>query len=398
MSVLNDLLNKYGYRIYMCSVDQRYMSFVQEENYYINVIGFFDERKQTSTRAQMQGFLDAHKERLTYGRPKDIHFLKLICTDAKGVGRLVPGTDPGGLTEEEEKEAELTRAWTQDVWYLIDDGNINAETGRAYGSRVFVPPTAAEDFYGIRKPLEQFVAAEGIQVAMPEINLSEAQRTQLGMDKAPATEGPDGKPVLRERLRPKESLCYISLALILINVVLYYITEKNLLVKPDYCLTDGILQKPEQWYRLLTYQFMHADLGHLVNNMLMLYAIGSSLERQLPRWMYGLLYLLAGIGGGIFSVWYHTREYVAFYGLGASGAVYGLMGAMIAWLLLSRRRNDRGLYGRIGFALFLMFYSGAVRENIDQMAHLGGFICGLILCGIYVIVNGSRKVKAGGGR
>ena len=101
MSVLNDLLKKYGYRIYMCSVDQRYMSFVQEENYYINVIGFFDERKQTSTRAQMQGFLDAHKERLTYGRPKDIHFLKLICTDAKGVGRLVPGTDPGGLTEEE---------------------------------------------------------------------------------------------------------------------------------------------------------------------------------------------------------------------------------------------------------------------------------------------------------
>ena len=84
--------------------------------------------------------------------------------------------------------------------------------------------------------------------------------------------------------------------------------------------------------------------------------------------------------------------------LGASGAVYGLMGAMIAWLLLSRRRNDRGLYGRIGFALFLMFYSGTVRENIDQMAHLGGFICGLILCGIYVIVNGSRKVKAGGGR
>ena len=56
MSVLNDLLNKYGYRIYMCSVDQRYMSFVQEENYYINVIGFFDERKQTSTRAQMQDF------------------------------------------------------------------------------------------------------------------------------------------------------------------------------------------------------------------------------------------------------------------------------------------------------------------------------------------------------
>ena len=395
MSVLNDLFNKYGYRIYMCSVDQRYMSFVQEENYYVNVIGFFDERKQTSTRAQMQGFLDAHKERLTYGRPKDIHFLKLICTDAKGVGRLVPGTDGGGLSEEEEKEAALTRAWTQDVWYLIDDENMDAETGKPFGGRVFVPPTAPEDYYGIRKPLEQFVAAEGIRVAMPEINLSEAERTQLGMDKAPAREGPNGKPVLRERLRPKEKLCYVSLALILINVVLYFISEKQLFVKQDYCTTDGILQMPEQWYRLVTYQFMHADLGHLFNNMLMLYALGSSLEPKIPRWMYALLYLLSGIGGGIFSVWYHTRESIGFYGLGASGAVYGLMGAMIAWLLLSRQRNDRTLYGRIAFALFLMFYSGTVRENVDQMGHLGGFFCGLILCGIYSIGKGQNKRKAG---
>ena len=394
MSVLNDLFQKYGYRIYMCSVDQRYMSFVQEENYYVNVIGFFDERKQTSTRAQMQGFLDAHKERLTYGRPKDIHFLKLVCTNAKGVGALVPGTDTTGLSEEEEKEAELTRAWTQDVWYLIDDENINEENGRPCGGRLFVPPTAAEDFYGIRRPLEQFVTAEGIQVAMPEINLSEAERTQLGMDRAPAREGPNGKPILRERLKPKEKLSYVSLGLILINVIIYLLSEKELFVKHEYCMTDGILQMPGQWYRLLTYQFLHSDLEHLTNNMLMLYALGSVLEQKIPRWVYAALYLVSGIGGGILSVWYHTRENIAYYGLGASGAVYGLMGAMIAWLLLRRERNDRGLYGRIAFAIFLMFYSGTVEENIDQMGHLGGFFCGLILCGIYCMWKGRKKQGA----
>jgi rhomboid protease GluP len=395
MSVLNDLFKKYGYRIYMCSVDQRYMSFVQEENYYVNVIGFFDERKQTSTRAQMQGFLDAHKERLTYGRPKDIHFLKLICTDARGVGQLVPGTDGGGLSEEEEKEAELTKAWTQDVWYLIDDEKMNPETGRPMGGRLFVPPTAPEDFYGIRKPLEQFVNAEGIQVAMPEINLSEAERTQLGMDKAPATEGPNGKPVLRERFKPREAVCYASLALILINVVVFYLSGRESFVKHDYCLMDGILQNPGEWYRLFTHQFMHADIGHLLNNMLMLFAIGSALEQHIPKWVYAGVYLLAGVGGGIFSVWYHTRQGIPYYSMGASGAVYGLMGAMIAWLLLRRQWNERGLYGRIAFALFLMFYSGTVQENIDQTAHLGGFLCGLILCGIYCICRGTRPVKSG---
>ena len=67
----------------------------------------------------------------------------------------------------------------------------------------------------------------------------------------------------------------------------------------------------------------------------------------------------------------------------------------MAYLMLRRQRSQRGLYGRIGFALFLMFYTGTVDKQIDQMAHLGGFFCGLIVCGIYCLLQGNKKVKAG---
>lgn len=392
---LNTLFEKYGYRIYMCSIDQRYISFVQEENYYVNVIGFFDERRQTSTQAQMQSFLDVHKDRLTYGRPKDLHFLKLICTDALGVGRLEPGMDAHGLAEKEEaeREAQLTRAWTEDVWYLIDDKNPDTETGQPMGGRLFVPQSAPEDFYGLRQPLDRFVAKEGIQIALPEINLSEAQLTQLGLDKAPATEGPDGKPVLREALKEKEAECFVTLGLLLINVTMYILSTFQIFRTEDYALTNGIMSVPGEWFRFLTYMFLHRDVMHLVNNMMMLYAIGSVLERQVHRGMYAVIYFVTGIGAGCLSVWYHTRMNLAFDSIGASGAIYGIMGALMAYMLLRRQRYDRGFYGRIAIGLLLLFYTGTVDPHIDHMAHLGGFFCGLIVCGLYCLWNERKKIR-----
>ena len=171
MSTINELLLSLGYRIYLCSFDQRYMSFVQEENYAVNIICFFDEREQTSTEAQMQAFEEVHRGRLDYGRGKDIHFLRLVVTDATGVGKLVPGTDTHGL---EEGSGEKDLGWVDRVWYLIEDANPDPDTGKPLGARLFVPPEAPEDFYGLRGRLESHLASEGISVELPEFNLSEA--------------------------------------------------------------------------------------------------------------------------------------------------------------------------------------------------------------------------------
>ena len=66
----------------MLSQDLRYASFVMEENYYLNVLCFFDERTTVSNDAQMDGFVTYMKEKLSYGKDKDIHFLRIICADS----------------------------------------------------------------------------------------------------------------------------------------------------------------------------------------------------------------------------------------------------------------------------------------------------------------------------
>lgn len=392
MKTLNDFLLEQGYRIYMCSLDQRYMSFVQEENYSVNIVCFFDEREQTSTQAQMQAFEEVHKGRLDYGRGKDIHFLRLICTNATGVGALVPGTDGHGLSEEAENE---DRSWVNRVWYLIDDANPDPDTGSPLGVRLFIPPDAAEDFYGLRIHLEKHVAEYGVSIQLPEVVLEAARRTRDDMDRAPAEEGPDGMPRVREK-REKEiekpaEVCWVTMGLLLINAVMYILISMDVFDPDDFSLQLNTLRDSSQWFRLITYMFLHASLSHLAGNMLMLYAAGSMVEEKMNRAVYLGMYFFCGLCGGIFSVWSQMRVGEEYISLGASGAIYGVMGALIAWMLMNRQWRSLRFYNRILIAILLLFYGGSLDEGIDYMAHLGGFVAGLIFAGIYVLLTWNRK-------
>ena len=73
--------------------------------------------------------------------------------------------------------------------------------------------------------------------------------------------------------------------------------------------------------------------------------------------------------------------------LGASGAIYGLIAATIAYMLLHREFRAIQYYTRIGIALILLFYSGRMDNGIDQYAHIGGFVSGLIVAGLLCILT-----------
>lgn len=389
MKTLNEFFLEQGYRLYMCSLDQRYMSFVQEENYSVNIVCFFDERKQTSTQAQMQAFEEVHRGRLDYGRGKDIHFLRLVCTDATGVGNLVPGRDGHGLGgEEEDKDT----GWINRVWYLIDDENPDPDTGVPLGSRLFVPPEAAEDFYGLRGQLEEHVKQQGVSVQLPELNLDEARHTRNDLDRAPAEQGPDGMPRIHEK-EPAVSkeVHWVTTGLLLVNALMYILSSMKVFNPYDYGVTLDTLRDPALWYRLLTHMFMHASVSHLAGNMLMLYAAGSMMEEKMHRAAYFVMYIVCGLSGGILSVWSQMRVGEAYASIGASGAIYGIMGALIAWMLLNRQWKSVRFYNRILIALLLLFYGGSLDEGIDYMSHLGGFVAGLIFAGIYVLIKWKKS-------
>ena len=142
-----------------------------------------------------------------------------------------------------------------------------------------------------------------------------------------------------------------------------------------------ILLRHEYW-RLLTCVFVHGGLIHLAVNMWSLLAIGPLVERFYGNLAFAVLYLAAGVGGSIASVATHPQR----IGVGASGAICGVLGALVAFLITHRRSIPASLLKSlranvVGIIVF-MAVLGMV-PNIDQEAHLGGlatgFVCGLLL-------------------
>ncbi|MEZ6188997.1 MAG: rhomboid family intramembrane serine protease [Planctomycetota bacterium] len=141
----------------------------------------------------------------------------------------------------------------------------------------------------------------------------------------------------------------------------------------------------EPW-RLLTGTLLHAGLLHLAINGYALYVLGRMAEPVFGTQRLAGIYLLSALGGSLASVgWGLAWDYTGTWGMvsvGASGAIMGLLGALLAAVLLLRRRLPRGLRQRllVGFTLPLALQVFMVIgiPNVDHAAHLGGFLAGAL--------------------
>ena len=197
---------------------------------------------------------------------------------------------------------------------------------------------------------------------------------------------------------------WITLLLILANVgVFLYVESTGSSENTDYMLQMGASYEPliveqHQYYRLITHFFLHFGWNHLVNNMISLLVLGYATELVLGRVRFLSLYLLSGIGAGAASMWYNLYTGNATVSCGASGAIFGLSGALLILVIrgnLARRRNGDGFGGRAEVLRYLVFmalslYTGFADPSIDHIAHLGGFLCGVILCILMTI--GKKKM------
>ncbi len=182
----------------------------------------------------------------------------------------------------------------------------------------------------------------------------------------------------------------VTQSLLLINAVWFiYMTVAGVsLTRPDPLLLArfGALFGPfvyqgEIW-RLLSCQFVHIGLIHLGFNMYVLFAFGKDLEVIYGPWHFLWVYLFAGTCGAMASLWAHPVGLSA----GASGAIFGLAGAALAFYLQLRDTTLKSLFVRWRNSL-LMFVGynalfGMIVPGIDNWAHfgglLGGFLMGLI--------------------
>jgi rhomboid protease GluP len=133
-----------------------------------------------------------------------------------------------------------------------------------------------------------------------------------------------------------------------------------------------------QWWRLLTSCFVHFGIIHIGMNMYVLYLIGPFIETVFGRVRYLVIYFIAGLAGSIVSVWVHPGA----VGAGASGAIFGLYGAVFGFLLVRRRTLNPAATKSIGrsagiFILYNVVY-GSMSGTTDLSAHLGGLVAGFL--------------------
>ena len=175
----------------------------------------------------------------------------------------------------------------------------------------------------------------------------------------------------------KNKFPMITYWLIAVNVILYVIPilfgQYNDLIN-NYSVWGPAIREG-QYYRLLTGIFLHGGILHLLFNCYALYVIGSQVENFLGRIKFAIIYLVAGISGALFSVIFGGN----FASIGASGAIFGLMGALVYFGYHYRVYLGTVIKSQIIPLIVLNLLLGFCMPGIDNFAHIGGLIGGTLM-------------------
>ena len=169
----------------------------------------------------------------------------------------------------------------------------------------------------------------------------------------------------------------ITYILILVNVLLYIVPiiyNKQNTVLSNFCIyKDSILGG--EYYRLITGTFLHANLIHLLFNMYALFVLGSQLESFVGKIKFTIIYLFSAVTGSLLSMLFLKNG----VSVGASGAVFGLMGALLYFGLHYRVYLGSVVRTNILPIIILNLSLGFMLKGVDNWAHMGGLIGGLLI-------------------
>lgn len=188
-------------------------------------------------------------------------------------------------------------------------------------------------------------------------------------------------------MKRRQELPIVSGILVAANVIVYLICTftGNLLYNIGELDAAAVLLRGE-YGRIIYSMFLHAGIDHLFNNMVILFFLGAMIEKVTGHIQLLLIYLLSGIGANICSLLYKVMTMDSMASVGASGAIFGLDGVLLAWILLDRQAMPDVTPRRVLLMIVLSLYSGFTAHNIDNAAHVGGlltgFAAGALLCAL----------------
>ena len=190
----------------------------------------------------------------------------------------------------------------------------------------------------------------------------------------------------------------VTIALIVLNITIFiaelvtgdlsqlFLGTTNSTLVTQYGLYPPAVQNGE-WWRLFTSMFLHSGIMHIFFNMLTLYSIGWIIEREFGWFRYLLIYLLSGLCGGLFTCFIELTYTGAHLTVGASGAIFGLFGALLGLGLRTRSWS----YARSTLInIIWMLLPGFFSTGVSITSHIGGVLSGAVLG---LLLSKRRKAK-----
>ena len=190
----------------------------------------------------------------------------------------------------------------------------------------------------------------------------------------------------------------LTYALIIVNVLVYMFTAFQSMAVIDLnnkvLVETGALYGPytvldAQWWRLGSAMFLHGGMTHLLMNMFSLYLIGRGAERYFSVGAYVSIYLFSGLLGGLVSLYMHPFS----MGVGASGAIFGIFGALAGFFLARRHEieaQSKAFMKDFAVIIGINLIIGFSIASVDVSAHAGGLVAGFI--GGFLVSLGAKNI------
>ena len=181
----------------------------------------------------------------------------------------------------------------------------------------------------------------------------------------------------------KKAVCTIGIAVA--NIIVFLLLSFGGRMEDGmYMLEHGAMYVPfvveyKEYYRLFTCMFLHFGFSHLMNNMLTLVVIGWNVEMFVGKIRFLVIYFLSGLGGNLLSMAVDIWKQDYSVSAGASGAIFGLTGAMLCLAILNHGRAGNITKQGMIVLIFISLYTGFTSGGVDNFAHIGGLLTGCLV-------------------
>ena len=208
-------------------------------------------------------------------------------------------------------------------------------------------------------------------------------------------EGDDAKQIVMPAPWVRQGTIGASLTQVLLGVnVAVFLLALAFPVIDDLGVNYGPYTLAGQWWRLATYMFLHGGFLHIAFNMWCLWDLGALCESLYGRATFAAVYLITGVAGGVASVGWRPLGAT----VGASGAIFGLAGALVASFYLGEfslpRDAIRATLKRLAFFVVINVVLSGVIPGVDNACHIGGLLGGMILGALIAVVAPGRDQVA----